>query len=135
MLISLNTKNFHICISKRTKHTTAALGFGGLYISEEHGGTGLNRLATSVVFEALATGCVSTTAYITIHNMVGWMISKFGSDQQKENLLPALISMDKLASYCLTEPGLMFFEFCVNCFLIILSIFFNLNNVSLFAIN
>jgi len=84
---------------------TAALGFGGLYISEEHGGTGLNRLATSVVFEALATGCVSTTAYITIHNMVGWMISKFGSDQQKENLLPALISMDKLASYCLTEPG------------------------------
>nr|CAB3219671.1 isobutyryl-CoA dehydrogenase, mitochondrial [Phallusia mammillata] len=84
---------------------TATLGFGGLYIKEEFGGTGLSRLATSVVFEALSTGCVTTTAFITIHNMVAWMISTYGTDEQKQTVVPQLIAMDKLASYCLTEPG------------------------------
>ena len=84
---------------------TASLGFGGLYCEERYGGTGLSRLATSVIFEALSTGCVSTTAYISIHNMVSWMVNQFGSEQQKEFLLPQFTSMEKLTSYCLTEPG------------------------------
>lgn len=84
---------------------TAELGFGGLYCDEEYGGTGLSRLATSVIFEALSAGCVSTTAYISIHNMVAWMINQYGNDEQKNGLLPQLTSMEKLASYCLTEPG------------------------------
>jgi isobutyryl-CoA dehydrogenase len=82
----------------------AQLGFGGLYVSEEMGGMGLSRLATSVVFEALATGCVSTTAYISIHNMCAWMIDHFGSKEQRERYVPGLCSMSQFASYCLTEP-------------------------------
>ena len=83
----------------------AKLGFGGLYCEEKYGGTGLSRLATSVIFEALSSGCVSTTAYISIHNMVAWMINHFGNNEQKNELLPRLTAMDQLASYCLTEPG------------------------------
>ncbi|KAI8055125.1 mitochondrial isobutyryl-CoA dehydrogenase [Syncephalis plumigaleata] len=83
----------------------AALGFGGIYVSEDVGGTGLGRLETSIIFEALATGCVSTTAYISIHNMCAWMIDTFGNDEQRQQYLPSLVSMETLASYCLTEPG------------------------------
>ncbi|RKP25568.1 mitochondrial isobutyryl-CoA dehydrogenase [Syncephalis pseudoplumigaleata] len=83
----------------------AALGFGGVYVSEDVGGTGLGRLETSVIFEALATGCVSTTAYISIHNMCAWMIDTFGNEEQRRHYLPSLVSMKTLASYCLTEPG------------------------------
>lgn len=83
----------------------AELGFGGVYVSEEFGGTGLSRLDASIIFEQLSMGCVSTTAYLTIHNMCCWMIDAFGTREQKEKYLPDLCSMQKFASYCLTEPG------------------------------
>lgn len=83
----------------------AELGFGGLYVSEKFGGMNLSRLSSSVIFEALSTGCVSTTAYISIHNMANWMIDKFGTDEQRVKFVPELCTMDKLASYCLTEPS------------------------------
>jgi isobutyryl-CoA dehydrogenase len=83
----------------------AELGFGGLYVSEKFGGMNLSRLSSSVIFEALSTGCVSTTAYISIHNMANWMIDKFGTDEQRAKFVPQLCTMDKLASYCLTEPS------------------------------
>lgn len=82
----------------------AKLGFGALYVPAEHGGTGLTRLDTSVIFEALSQGCASTTAYISIHNMCVWMISEFGTEAQREQFIPQLASMDTFASYCLTEP-------------------------------
>lgn len=84
---------------------SAELGFGAIYTSEEYGGTGLSRLDASVIFEALSHGCVSTTAYITIHNMVCWMIDKYGTPAQRSHWVPLMSSMDKLGSYCLTEPG------------------------------
>ncbi|XP_056296819.1 isobutyryl-CoA dehydrogenase, mitochondrial isoform X2 [Pseudoliparis swirei] len=83
----------------------AQLGFGGIYVHPDVGGTGLSRLDTSVIFEALSTGCVSTTAYISIHNMCVWMIDTFGNTEQREKFCPDLCSMEKFASYCLTEPG------------------------------
>jgi len=83
----------------------AALGFGALYTSADYGGTGLSRLDASIIFEALAQGCVSTTAYITIHNMVCWMIDRFGTEEQRQHWVPLMATMDKLGSYCLTEPG------------------------------
>ncbi|KAK6187810.1 hypothetical protein SNE40_005751 [Patella caerulea] len=81
------------------------LGFGAVYCQEAYGGTGLTRLDASVIFEALSTGCVSTTAYISIHNMCAWMIDEFGSETLKETWIPQLATMDMCASYCLTEPG------------------------------
>jgi len=83
----------------------AALGFGALYTRMDYGGTGLTRLDASIIFEALSHGCVSTTAYLTIHNMVCWMIDRFGTEQQREHWVPLMATMDKLGSYCLTEPG------------------------------
>jgi isobutyryl-CoA dehydrogenase len=83
----------------------ASLGFGAIYCKPDFGGTGLDRLAASVIFEALAQGCVSTTAYISIHNMCAWMIDEFGSTDQREKWLPKLANMDLFSSYCLTEPG------------------------------
>ena len=83
----------------------AELGLGGVYVSEESGGTGLSRVDGSIVFEELAAGCTSTTAYLTIHNMCCWMIDKFGTIEQKEKFLPKLISMEHCSSYCLTEPS------------------------------
>jgi alkylation response protein AidB-like acyl-CoA dehydrogenase len=74
-------------------------------VKGENGGTGLGRLEASLIFEALSQGCVSTAAYISIHNMCSWMIDEFGNDAQKSKYLPTLLKMDKLASYCLTEPG------------------------------
>ncbi|XP_071791807.1 isobutyryl-CoA dehydrogenase, mitochondrial-like [Asterias amurensis] len=82
-----------------------SLGFGGIVVGEDVGGSGLTRLDSSVIFEALAQGCVSTTAYITIHNMCCWMIDEYGNEDQRQSVLPSLCSMEKLASYCLTEPG------------------------------
>ncbi len=84
---------------------TAELGFGGLYVQEDVGGTGLTRLDAVLVFEQLSMGCISTAAYISIHNMCAWMIDRFGSDDMRREWLPQLTSMEKLASYCLTEPG------------------------------
>jgi alkylation response protein AidB-like acyl-CoA dehydrogenase len=83
----------------------AALGLAGIYVGEEHGGSGLSRVDAAIVFEALSAGCVSTAAYLSIHNMVSWMIDRFGNDSQRAKWLPALTRMDLFASYCLTEPG------------------------------
>ncbi len=83
----------------------AELGFGAIYVSEQSGGIGLGRLEAALVMEAMAYGCPATSAFISIHNMAAWMIDAFGSDALKARLLPSLIGMDKIASYCLTEPG------------------------------
>lgn len=83
----------------------AELGFAAIYVSEESGGIGLGRLEAALIMEAMAYGCPSTSAFISIHNMASWMIDTFGSDDLKGRYLPDLITMDKIASYCLTEPG------------------------------
>jgi len=83
----------------------AGLGMGGVYVPGDHGGTGLSRLAAVLLFEALAEGCPAISAYISIHNMCAWMVSAFGNDEQQSRWLPSLVSMQRLASYCLTEPG------------------------------
>jgi butyryl-CoA dehydrogenase len=83
----------------------AALGMGGIYIAEDVGGSGLSRLAATLIFEALATGCPTVAAYISIHNLVAWMIDAHGSGEQRKAWLPRLCTMELLGSYCLTEPG------------------------------
>ncbi|MFN3819622.1 acyl-CoA dehydrogenase family protein [Blastomonas sp.] len=83
----------------------ADLGFAAIYVSEESGGIGLGRLEAALIMEAMAYGCPSTSAFISIHNMAAWMIDTFGSDELKGRYLPDLVTMDKIASYCLTEPG------------------------------
>ena len=83
----------------------ADLGFAAIYVSEESGGIGLGRLEAALIMEAMAYGCPSTSAFISIHNMASWMIDTFGSDELKARYLPDLVTMDKIASYCLTEPG------------------------------
>ena len=83
----------------------ATLGFGGIYINEDVGGSGLCRLDASLVFEALAAGDVSSAAFLSIHNMASWMIDAFGSDALRRKYLPRLTTMELIASYCLTEPG------------------------------
>lgn len=80
-------------------------GFLAIYIDEEHGGLGLSRLDASLIFEQLSQGCISTTAYLTIHNMASWMIANWGDEVLRNAWLPSLISGERLASYCLTEPG------------------------------
>ncbi|MCB2046837.1 MAG: acyl-CoA dehydrogenase family protein [Novosphingobium sp.] len=82
-----------------------ALGFGGIYVSEASGGIGLGRLEAALIMEAMAYGCPATSAYVSIHNMVAWMIDSFASDDIKSRYLPDLVGMDKIGSYCLTEPG------------------------------
>ncbi|MFS4474443.1 acyl-CoA dehydrogenase family protein [Chryseobacterium sp. T20] len=81
------------------------LGFCGVYTSENAGGLGLSRLDATIIFEELAAACPSTTAYITIHNMVSWMIDEFGNEEIRKQLCPDLSSGTLLGSYCLTEPG------------------------------
>jgi alkylation response protein AidB-like acyl-CoA dehydrogenase len=83
----------------------AALGFGGIYVKEDVGGSALTRLDAALIFEELAQGCTSTAAYISIHNMAAWMIDAFGGKDQRRRFLPRLCSMEHFASYCLTEPG------------------------------
>jgi alkylation response protein AidB-like acyl-CoA dehydrogenase len=83
----------------------AGLGFGAIYVGEEMGGTGLGRLDASVVFEALAYGDVTVTAFLTIHNMCAWMIDRFGGDDLRSRYLPRMATMELIASYCLTEPN------------------------------
>jgi alkylation response protein AidB-like acyl-CoA dehydrogenase len=83
----------------------AALGMGGIYISEDVGGSGLTRLDAALIFEALATGCPTVSAYVSIHNMCAWMIDRYGDEAQRQRFLPKLCTMEHLASYCLTEPG------------------------------
>lgn len=81
------------------------LGFCGLYTPEEQGGLGLSRLDASLIFEQLAMGCTTTTAYLTIHNMVTWMVASFGTESTRADWLPGMVSGEHLGSYCLTEPG------------------------------
>src|SRR6478735_9259239 len=87
-----------------TLRQAAALGFGGIYVKDDVGGSALTRLDATLIFEELAQGCTSTAAYISIHNMAAWMIDAFGGDAQRRKFLPKLCSMEHFASYCLTEP-------------------------------
>ena len=88
-----------------TMRAAAALGMGGVYIKDDVGGSALTRFDAALIFEALATSCPTTSAFISIHNMAAWMIDHFGSDAQRKKWLPKLCTMETLASYCLTEPG------------------------------
>ena len=83
----------------------AELGFAAIYVSEEFGGIGLGRLEAALIMEAMAYGCPSTSAFISIHNMASWMIDRFGAAEVKAKYLPSLVTCDRIASYCLTEPG------------------------------
>jgi hypothetical protein len=88
-----------------TMRAAAALGMGGIYVDEALGGSGLSRLDAALIIEALATGCPTIAAYISIHNMVAGMIDRYGNDEQRRKYLPQLCSMEHFASYCLTEPA------------------------------
>ena len=92
-------------ISKELWPEIAQLGLGGIYVSEDMGGSGLSRLDATLVFEALAMACPSVGSFLSIHNMCGGMIDKFGSDDLRAKWLPRMCSMDTVFSYCLTEPG------------------------------
>ena len=83
----------------------AALGMASIYVREEQGGTGLGRLEAALIFEALSTGCPTIAAFLSIHNMVAWMVDRFGAPEQHARFLPDLVSMKTIGSYCLTEPG------------------------------
>ena len=95
------SKHFPVDVLRKA----AELGMGGIYVREDVGGSGLRRLDSVRIFEELAKGCPSIAAYISIHNMVTWMIDKFGNDDQRKQWIPKLCTMEHLASYCLTEPG------------------------------
>jgi alkylation response protein AidB-like acyl-CoA dehydrogenase len=88
-----------------TLRQAAALGFGGVYVKDDVGGSALSRLDATIIFEELAQGCTSTAAYISIHNMTAWMIDTFGSQALRRKFLPKLCTMEHFSSYCLTEPG------------------------------
>jgi alkylation response protein AidB-like acyl-CoA dehydrogenase len=83
----------------------AALGFGAIGVDPAHGGSGIDRLGSSLIYEALSNACASTAAYLSIHNMVGNAIEAHGSDAQRAEYLPRMATMETLASYCLTEPN------------------------------
>jgi alkylation response protein AidB-like acyl-CoA dehydrogenase len=88
-----------------TIRAAAELGFGGIYVSEESGGIGLGRLESALIMEAMAYGCPSTSAFISIHNMAAWMIDRFGAQTVKDKYLPSMVPMEQMGSYCLTEAG------------------------------
>ena len=94
------TAHFPVDVIRRT----AELGMGAIYVPEEHGGSGLKRLDGAIIFEALSYGCPTIAAYISIHNMVAWMVSKYASDDQRARWMEKLNTMEWLSSYCLTEP-------------------------------
>jgi alkylation response protein AidB-like acyl-CoA dehydrogenase len=83
----------------------AALGFASIYVKSDVGGSEMSRLDAAIIMEELSAGCTSTAAFISIHNMASWMIDRFGNDEQRKRFLPKLVTMEKIASYCLTEPG------------------------------
>jgi alkylation response protein AidB-like acyl-CoA dehydrogenase len=96
----------------RTRHLplpvlrqAAALGMGAIYCREEFGGTGLGRHDAAIIFEALATGCPAISAFISIHNMVAWMIDRYGNPEQRQRWITKMVPMDLIGAYCLTEPG------------------------------
>jgi alkylation response protein AidB-like acyl-CoA dehydrogenase len=88
-----------------TLREAASLGFGGIYVRDDVGGSALSRFDAALIMEELSAACPSTAAYISIHNMAAWMIDAFGDQEQRQRLLPKLCSMEHFASYCLTEPG------------------------------
>ena len=88
-----------------TIRRTAELGFGAIYVSEEGGGIGLGRLEAALIMEAMAYGCPATSAFVSIHNMTAWILDTYGSAELKSRYLPAMVSMEQLGSYCLTEPA------------------------------
>jgi alkylation response protein AidB-like acyl-CoA dehydrogenase len=94
-------KHFPVDVMRRA----AELGFAGIYIQEDVGGSALGRLDAAIIFEELSRGDVATAAFISIHNMASWMIDRFGSDELRQRYLPRLTTMELIASYCLTEPG------------------------------
>jgi butyryl-CoA dehydrogenase len=94
-------KYFPVEVMREAAH----LGMGGIYVRDDVGGSGLTRLDAALIFEALATGCPTVSAFISIHNMASWMIDSFGTDAQRQAYLPKLCTMELIASYCLTEPG------------------------------
>ncbi|XBQ15859.1 MAG: isobutyryl-CoA dehydrogenase [Oceanicaulis sp.] len=94
-------KHFPVDVLKES----AELGFAGIYTRDDVGGSGMSRVDAALIFEQLSRGCVSTAAFISIHNMVSWMIDSWGSEEQRQRWLPDLTAMNKIASYCLTEPG------------------------------
>ncbi len=94
-------KHFPVDVLK----AAAEMGFAGIYTGEEHGGMGLGRVEAALIFEELSRGDVATAAFISIHNMATWMIDSFGSAELRARFVPALVGMEKIASYCLTEPG------------------------------
>ncbi len=84
---------------------SAEMGFAGIYTRDDVGGSGMSRVDAALIFEQLSRGCVSTAAFISIHNMVSWMIDSWGSEEQRQRFIPDLTQMNTIASYCLTEPG------------------------------
>ncbi|HXC57347.1 MAG TPA: isobutyryl-CoA dehydrogenase [Rhizomicrobium sp.] len=88
-----------------TLREAAALGFAGIYVKGDVGGSEMSRLDAAIVMEELSAGCTSTAAFLSIHNMASWMIDRFGNDEQRRRLLPQMTTMQRIASYCLTEPG------------------------------
>ncbi|MBN8552947.1 MAG: isobutyryl-CoA dehydrogenase [Caulobacterales bacterium] len=95
------TKHFPVEVMRMA----AEMGFCGIYTGEAHGGMALGRVEAAVIFEELSRGDVSTAAFISIHNMATWMIDRFGSDELRARFVPSLVTMEQIASYCLTEPG------------------------------
>ncbi|MGY6662939.1 MAG: isobutyryl-CoA dehydrogenase [Glycocaulis sp.] len=94
-------KHFPVDVLKEA----AEMGFAGIYTRDDVGGSGMSRLDAALIFEQLSRGCVSTAAFISIHNMVSWMIDSWGSEEQRQRWLPRLTAMEIIGSYCLTEPG------------------------------
>lgn len=94
-------KHFPVDVLKEA----AEMGFAGIYTRDDVGGSGMSRVDAALIFEQLSRGCVSTAAFISIHNMVSWMIDSWGTEEQRQRWLPRLTSMDIIGSYCLTEPG------------------------------
>ncbi|GGE82397.1 acyl-CoA dehydrogenase family protein [Sphingomonas prati] len=95
----------HHIFPRDTIKAAADLGFGAIYVSEESGGIGLGRMEAALIMEAMAYGCPSTSAFISIHNMAAWMIDSYGSPDLKARYLPSMVTCDRIGSYCLTEPG------------------------------
>ncbi len=95
------TKHFPVDVMREA----AALGMAAIYTRDDVGGSGMTRLDAALIFEALATGCPTISAYLSIHNMVTWMIDRYGSEEQRRRFIPMLCTIEHIGSYCLTEPG------------------------------
>jgi len=96
-------EKFHFPVDRLRE--AAGLGFAGIYVKSDVGGSEMSRLDAAIIMEELSAGCTSTAAFISIHNMASWMIDRFGSEAQRRRFLPKLTTMELIASYCLTEPG------------------------------